>query len=426
MSEPYWELLGGGVAGPVSYEGDWFAGTTYAPGQIVRYAGIDYLAVNPSLGQVPPLASPVPAGMVCIYDNVLSADAADPWNNIPIPSGYAHLTIVAYVRGLSAALNDYLALRFNGDVGANYDYQRHYGEAAVVTAAEIFAANNLFVGYVPSGTSLANQYAIVEVDIPNYGNIIGDKIITALNSQKDRVTTGGLIAQQGMGAWRSTAAITSLRAYLLNGSLKAGSRLTIYGRLSQGQAPPVTTLAPGGIGTSFPVSPANGELFTLVDSLTAPTYAWDFRYVASITDAYKWVFVGGSPARSVVEAVQAGTTVGSYGDLATVGPTLTLPRPGLYDVELTALLYQNSINNWTQGYSTVYLNGAAYANEVLLLGSVYPTFIAYLTLGGKARYTVPAAGGVLLAKYQTIRSGAGTGDPSWGYRRLLATPVRLS
>ena len=54
MSEPTWELLGGGGVSVVDYVGAWAAGTTYSPGQVVRYQGNDYLAVNPSIGSTPP------------------------------------------------------------------------------------------------------------------------------------------------------------------------------------------------------------------------------------------------------------------------------------------------------------------------------------------------------------------------------------
>ena len=53
MSEPFWVPLGG--AG-VDYKGDWAAGTQYQPGDVVRRGGVDYMAVNPSLGSEPPLA----------------------------------------------------------------------------------------------------------------------------------------------------------------------------------------------------------------------------------------------------------------------------------------------------------------------------------------------------------------------------------
>ena len=43
-------------AAGVGYIGAWVAGTAYKPGQVVRYNGIDYMAVNPSTGQTPPPA----------------------------------------------------------------------------------------------------------------------------------------------------------------------------------------------------------------------------------------------------------------------------------------------------------------------------------------------------------------------------------
>src|SRR5262245_47232450 len=54
MSEPFWTPLGGQ---PVDYEGAWAVGTQYAPGDVVTYGGVTYLAVNPSLGITPPAAS---------------------------------------------------------------------------------------------------------------------------------------------------------------------------------------------------------------------------------------------------------------------------------------------------------------------------------------------------------------------------------
>jgi hypothetical protein len=58
VSEPTWELLGGGSAlGVVDDVGNWASGVAYAAGQVVRYNGVDYLAVNPSIGQTPPVVS---------------------------------------------------------------------------------------------------------------------------------------------------------------------------------------------------------------------------------------------------------------------------------------------------------------------------------------------------------------------------------
>jgi hypothetical protein len=54
MSEPYWSALGGYG---VDYEGVWSAAKVYAPGDVVRHNGVDYLAVNPSTGVNPGVAS---------------------------------------------------------------------------------------------------------------------------------------------------------------------------------------------------------------------------------------------------------------------------------------------------------------------------------------------------------------------------------
>jgi hypothetical protein len=102
---------------------------------------------------------------------------------------------------------------------------------------------------------------------------------------------------------------------------------------STNQAPAVAGV--GGIGTTLPASPVDGQEYTLVDSLTLPTYQWRFRYMASITDASKWVFIGGA-AKGATVATAESTASTTFVDLATVGPQITLPRAGIYEVEVHA------------------------------------------------------------------------------------------
>jgi len=92
-----------------------------------------------------------------------------------------------------------------------------------------------------------------------------------------------------------------------------------------------------GIGTSLPASPADGQEYVLVDSLTAPTYQWCFRYIAAKA-TNKWVFVGGAAQyNGVQETGTTETTAGSaYVALATPGPIITVPVAGVYDVEIGA------------------------------------------------------------------------------------------
>lgn len=174
--------------------------------------------------------------------------------------------------------------------------------------------------------------------------------------------------------------------------------------------------APGAIpyGTSLPASPYDGQTAILVDSTTNPTYQWQFRYNAGSTSPYKWEFVGGAPAHTAVEAVE--TTAGTiYGDLATVGPTFTLPRGGDFLVLVTC-----------------YLNPASGANASVTLdvqGTTVGDLIYGLTSAGTLAFDSSiqikllgkAAGNTVRPLYK-VSSGTGT----FARRRLTVTPIRVS
>lgn len=85
------------------------------------------------------------------------------------------------------------------------------------------------------------------------------------------------------------------------------------------------------MGLTLPANPVDGQEFTLVDSMSAPTYSWKLRYVAAKA-SNKWVFIGGSAAIASVTA-QESTTSTAFVDLTTVGPSFTVPVAGDYDWE---------------------------------------------------------------------------------------------
>lgn len=86
--------------------------------------------------------------------------------------------------------------------------------------------------------------------------------------------------------------------------------------------------AHAGFGTSFPGSPVDGQLFTLVDSTTAPTWVWHFRYTTAPTQD-QWVCIGGAPHVVYVSAEEA-TTSTSWANLTTAGPSWTTPYQGTW------------------------------------------------------------------------------------------------
>lgn len=144
------------------------------------------------------------------------------------------------------------------------------------------------------------------------------------------------------------------------------------------------------IGTALPGSPVDGQEFILTDSLTAPTYAWTFKYVAGISDANKWVFIGGSPA---VSETSTDSTVGSatYVDPTSTVVSITVPRAGVYIIDY--------------GYTVTGLNTA-------------DTFQWYGSpkIGAAATLDADAAGWFL----GTSSGNAGGGSPSRWQRKTLA------
>lgn len=108
--------------------------------------------------------------------------------------------------------------------------------------------------------------------------------------------------------------VTKLAASGTNGH----SLMTTGGAVAWGFA------GPGDPVTSLPASPTDKQQALLVDSLTAPTYAWLFQYEAGITDSYKWMWLGGAPLVTTSHTtVRAGIYRVMYGGVWGAGGTTT-------------------------------------------------------------------------------------------------------
>jgi hypothetical protein len=171
-----------------------------------------------------------------------------------------------------------------------------------------------------------------------------------------------------------------------------------------------------GIGTTLPASPTDQQEFILVDSLTAPTYQWRMRYLAGISDANKWICVGGSEAYAAADASVVMNT-GSFTSIAG-GPTFTVPRAGLYTVQVSVLLDGSGSSS---GGIVGLKIGAAAAIPVAYITSGAAAFNPRVNLVSKGRYTC-AASDVLELQYQAIAGSAN----AWLNRRLLILPHRVA
>lgn len=180
-------------------------------------------------------------------------------------------------------------------------------------------------------------------------------------------------------------------------------------------------VGPGDPVTTLPAAPVDKQQALLTDSLTAPTYAWLLQYESGITDANKWVFVGGSPLAASVDASEA-TASTSYVDLTTVGPSVTVPRAGVYRIMHGCRIdTANAANSW--GRQTIKLGAAAAADaESFIVGSSIA--VALAIHGDRLLPTrTLAASDVVKAMF---KNEVGALTQTFYYRWLSVQPIRVS
>lgn len=172
--------------------------------------------------------------------------------------------------------------------------------------------------------------------------------------------------------------------------------------------------------STLPASPVDGqEVYFQSSSMATAGVVWNLRYRAG-GGTYKWEFLGGSPLTD--ETGYGGTestTSTSYTDLATVGPSITVPLAGDYIVAIGADI-QNSTTAWSTYIS--YAIGATAASDADGLRVRQPTGGGYevtAAVSAERRKNALAASTALTAKYRVL---GGTGI--WWRRWMRVTPVR--
>ena len=162
----------------------------------------------------------------------------------------------------------------------------------------------------------------------------------------------------------------------------------------------------------------DGQETILVDSTSAPTYAWRLRYNSTLT---KWEFVGGRPA--FAEVVTSETTASTtYAALATAGPSIVLPVAGAYMVEIGGFL-QDADGAVSVACSMSYDIGGTGAVDADRIHGEWAGFAGSLTIGSnhsRARVKTGLTAVTLTAKYK-VSAGTGTFAERW----MSVTPVTL-
>jgi hypothetical protein len=149
---------------------------------------------------------------------------------------------------------------------------------------------------------------------------LGASSITTAMLQDDSVTAAKIAAGAVGGSEIADGAIGAVElAASLFPSQGAGAGTEAFraigssaGQVMAGNDPRMPTY-----GLTPPASPADTQEFILVDSVTAPTYAWRLRYNAASTATDKWDFIGGS------------SITAKSSSLRTL--SISVPRAGVYE-----------------------------------------------------------------------------------------------
>lgn len=148
------------------------------------------------------------------------------------PSGsYDDMRVRVFGRGSASALFVSLQLQFNGDTGANYDYEFMDTAATAASANQSFAATSINVGYLAAATASSGSASLVEILIASYAGTTLHKAVNAFGGLKEGTSSGQVFITPRSGWWRNTAAITSIVVSLSSGNFAAGSIVSLYGIL---------------------------------------------------------------------------------------------------------------------------------------------------------------------------------------------------
>jgi hypothetical protein len=148
-----------------------------------------------------------------------------------IPSDYDHLELRIFAKDGRTPVYSFLSFQVNGDTGSNYFNLAPQVDTRQAAPFGGESTNASAIGYIPiAGSSNSNYWGSGTVKFLDYSNTSRNK--TAIFNGGyvgfgDGTNELGIITQ-GMGQWRNTNAINSIRC-VASANFASGTRLSLYG-----------------------------------------------------------------------------------------------------------------------------------------------------------------------------------------------------
>jgi len=143
-----------------------------------------------------------------------------------IPQNYSHLQLRIFARSTySGGADSPAAYGFNGDNGANYTFHWVSGNGSSASSSSFTSQSNSEAERLPAGTSTANVYGCIIIDILDYANPNKYKAIRSIGGFD--ASGSGQIHFDG-GLWQNFAPITSIYTNVYT-SWAQYSHIALYG-----------------------------------------------------------------------------------------------------------------------------------------------------------------------------------------------------
>lgn len=353
------------------------------------------------------------------------ATVSGPHQQVPMPALDLRRMISSLVasEGVIAATDMAVAQRA---AGANMSVDIAAGQALVqgdgiTNQGQYYAYNDAVVNLTSFTAAHATLPRIDRVCLRVRDAFHGD----AANDLAFVVVSGTATAGATLANLTGAAAVPASHLLLANVLVPAAATTITTANIDTTVRARGGAVFPVAYGTSLPASPSDGQEYVLVDSITAPTYQWRFRYNSGSASAYKWEFVGGADLYAEVTATD-NIASATYVAIGTAGPSITVPRAGDYDVEIgahfavgkAASLARMSYDIGATG--AVDLDSIAATSATVAGGQLYD----YAAASRLRRKTGLAASTALVSKYL---SGDTTAAVYYArYRWMRVRPIRVS
>ena len=169
-------------------------------------------------------APPIPASS---YESIATATGTGSSGTITfssIPSTYKHLQIRGNV--ISTGANT-LAIRVNGDTGANYAYHILLGNGYAASAEGAASTATALIGFNSAGLSTVYPNPFI-TDVIDYASTTKYKTIRNFAGKNINNADGNEIDLSSV-LWMNTAAITSISIIATSWNFTTSSTISLYG-----------------------------------------------------------------------------------------------------------------------------------------------------------------------------------------------------